>query len=107
MSKAQSNFADLEMLLLLERKECEAALNKFTPKERLVAALIWTERSDKDIQGILGIKRSTLREHIANICRKLRKQTRVGIALAFERALHKDSADIASWLNQYPDLKPE
>ena len=107
MSKPPSKFADLEMLLLVERKECVAAINKFTPRERVVATLIWAERSDKEIMNILGIGKSTLREHISNLCRKLRKQTRIGIALGFERALHKDSADIGTWLNQYPYLRPE
>jgi DNA-binding CsgD family transcriptional regulator len=96
---AQSSLENLNHVLWLERMKPVPLLQKLTPMEQQICVSIWMEKSDKEIQDLIGLSRATIHFHVLNICKKLKVTNRLGVALAFERSLHDSPKRVSPWRN--------
>jgi DNA-binding NarL/FixJ family response regulator len=101
-----SLFQELEQRRMIAFKECKAKMESLTPQERVVATGIWLELSNEEISALLGLKTeskslSTVRGHVSAILKKFGKSSRVGIALIFEKCLHRNHGKISPWKSSF------
>jgi DNA-binding CsgD family transcriptional regulator len=75
------NGSDQVAALNGEEWEHVVAAMEFSAQQARIVALIMEEKADKEIAKEMGLRRATIRTHLAHIFKRARASTRVGVVL--------------------------